>query len=161
MSNRERLKLYSLEGPAAEFAVAAGLTEGDWYRTDVSRSRMKELMRRSDAPAIRDTALWIGIALVAARGDRPVGHVVGCALLPGLRRALRLVVRQPLARMRPWHSVQDALDEQCRLSHRLFHDLREADVWRWSHTRHHTDTIIVGRDPEIAAPRPPDSPASC
>ena len=23
-------------------------------------------------------------------------------------------------------------------------------------TRHHTDTIIVGRDPEIAAPRPPD-----
>ena len=27
---------------------------------------------------------------------------------------------------------------------------------RWSHTRHHTDTIIVGRDPEIITPRPPD-----
>ena len=34
--------------------------------------------------------------------------------------------------------------------------LREPEVWRWSHTRHHTDTIIVGRDPEIAVPRPPD-----
>jgi fatty acid desaturase len=34
--------------------------------------------------------------------------------------------------------------------------LRQPTTWRWSHTRHHTDTIIVGRDPEIAAPRPPD-----
>jgi fatty acid desaturase len=33
---------------------------------------------------------------------------------------------------------------------------RESVPWRWSHTRHHTDTIIVGRDPEIAVPRPPD-----
>ncbi len=28
--------------------------------------------------------------------------------------------------------------------------------WRASHVRHHTDTIIVGRDPEIVAMRPPD-----
>ncbi|MDD5351514.1 MAG: NADH:ubiquinone reductase (Na(+)-transporting) subunit F, partial [Chthoniobacteraceae bacterium] len=34
--------------------------------------------------------------------------------------------------------------------------LRESTVWRWSHTRHHSDTIIVGRDPEIPTPRPPD-----
>jgi MocE subfamily Rieske [2Fe-2S] domain protein len=34
--------------------------------------------------------------------------------------------------------------------------MRESAVWRWSHTRHHSDTIIVGRDPEIAVPRPPD-----
>jgi fatty acid desaturase len=32
---------------------------------------------------------------------------------------------------------------------------RNATVWRWSHARHHTDTIIVGRDPEIVAMRPP------
>ncbi|MEX0628545.1 MAG: fatty acid desaturase, partial [Cucumibacter sp.] len=31
----------------------------------------------------------------------------------------------------------------------------EAIYWRWSHARHHTDTLIVGRDPEIAAMRPP------
>ena len=29
---------------------------------------------------------------------------------------------------------------------------------RWSHIRHHTDTLIVGRDPEISAPRPSDLP---
>ena len=34
--------------------------------------------------------------------------------------------------------------------------MRGSTVWRWSHTRHHSDTIIVGRDPEIAIPRPPD-----
>ena len=34
--------------------------------------------------------------------------------------------------------------------------MRESVPWRWSHTRHHSDTIIVGRDPEIAVPRPPD-----
>jgi len=28
--------------------------------------------------------------------------------------------------------------------------------WRWSHARHHTDTIIVGRDPEIACMKPPN-----
>ena len=32
--------------------------------------------------------------------------------------------------------------------------MREPTVWRWSHARHHTDTIIVGRDPEIAVMRP-------
>ena len=33
--------------------------------------------------------------------------------------------------------------------------MRNPVTWRWSHARHHTDTIIVGRDPEIAAMRPP------
>jgi MocE subfamily Rieske [2Fe-2S] domain protein len=34
--------------------------------------------------------------------------------------------------------------------------MRESTVWRWSHNRHHSDTIIVGRDREIAVPRPPN-----
>ena len=34
--------------------------------------------------------------------------------------------------------------------------MRESVLWRWSHNRHHSDTIIVGRDPEIQIPRPPD-----
>ena len=38
--------------------------------------------------------------------------------------------------------------------------MRKPTIWRWSHTRHHTDTIIVGRDPEIVALRPPDMSAS-
>jgi fatty acid desaturase len=34
--------------------------------------------------------------------------------------------------------------------------MRNPASWRASHVRHHTDTIIVGRDPEIVAMRPPD-----
>ncbi len=33
--------------------------------------------------------------------------------------------------------------------------LRDPTIWRWSHVRHHSDTIIVGRDPEIILARPP------
>ena len=35
---------------------------------------------------------------------------------------------------------------------------RGPTVWRWSHYRHHTDTIIVGRDAEIVFQRPPSVP---
>ncbi len=34
--------------------------------------------------------------------------------------------------------------------------MRNPVTWRASHIRHHTDTVIVGRDPEIVAMRPPD-----
>ena len=34
--------------------------------------------------------------------------------------------------------------------------VRNPVVWRASHVRHHTDTIVVGRDPEIVTMRPPD-----
>jgi fatty acid desaturase len=34
--------------------------------------------------------------------------------------------------------------------------MRNPVVWRASHVRHHTDSIVVGRDPEIVAMRPPD-----
>ena len=36
-----------------------------------------------------------------------------------------------------------------------FQVMRNPVAWRWSHARHHTDTYIVGRDPEIAFMRPP------
>ena len=32
--------------------------------------------------------------------------------------------------------------------------IRDPDCWKFSHVRHHSDTIIVGRDPEIAIMRP-------
>ena len=35
--------------------VETGLAAAEWYHTDVPRKQMKELMQRSDGPAIRDT----------------------------------------------------------------------------------------------------------
>src|SRR5690242_6793337 len=57
---------YSLIGPSAQLAAEQGLVAAEWYHSAVPRKRMKELMRRRDAPAIRDTVLWV--ALLAAFG---------------------------------------------------------------------------------------------
>src|SRR5207342_3787976 len=68
-AGRERLARYSLTGPENQAAVNAGLAGGAWFRSAVPRKRMKELMRRSDYPAIRDTVIWLGLlALFAGLG---------------------------------------------------------------------------------------------
>ena len=51
---------YSLVGESTRRAIETGLASAEWYHSDVPRKTMKELMRRSDGPAIRDTILWIG-----------------------------------------------------------------------------------------------------
>src|SRR5689334_25352230 len=63
-AGRERLARYSLTGPENQAAVNAGLAGGAWFRSAVPRKRMKELMRRSDYPAVRDTAIWLGLILL-------------------------------------------------------------------------------------------------
>ena len=68
MGTRDRLAWYSLQGGATDFAVEHGLSAADWYRTDIPRKRMKDLMRRSDAPAIRDTIIWLGLILLSGAG---------------------------------------------------------------------------------------------
>ena len=60
---------YSLLGPNARQAVDTGLAAAEWYHTDIPRARMKELMKRTDQPAIRDTAiLFACMALFAGIG---------------------------------------------------------------------------------------------
>ncbi|MBM7789616.1 fatty acid desaturase family protein [Tenggerimyces flavus] len=152
---KERLERYSLVGPEGERAAAAGLVDGDWFRSEVPRARMKQLMRRSDGPAIRDTALWIGLMAVTGAGG---------ALLWGSWLAVPLFLVYGIlygsASDSRWHEsghgtafatrwMNDALYQVAS-----FCIMRDPTVWRWSHARHHTDTLIVGRDPEIAAMRP-------
>ena len=89
---------YSLVGPESEKAVAKGLATGEWYRTDIPRKQMKELMQRSDGPAIRDTILWFVLFAAFGYGGYYFwGTWCVRAVLLLLRRALRLVERQPLA----------------------------------------------------------------
>ena len=57
---------YSLTGRDTERALATGLAAAEWYHTDVPRKTMKELMQRSDGPAIRDTLIWLGAMVVFA-----------------------------------------------------------------------------------------------
>ena len=55
---------YSLTGPSARSAVETGLASAEWYHTEIPRKAMKELMQRSDGPAIRDTVLWLSLLIV-------------------------------------------------------------------------------------------------
>jgi len=57
---------YSLLGPDAARAVETGLAAAEWYHTDVPRKVMKDLMQRTDAPAIRDTAIYYGLMILFA-----------------------------------------------------------------------------------------------
>lgn len=152
---RERLERYSLVGPDSRAAVDAGLASADWYRSAVPRKRMKELMRRSDGPAVRDTALWLGLMIVFAglgtllRGSWwCVPFFAAYGVLYGSASDSR------------WHECGHGtafrtrrLDEAVyRIA--SFMVMRDPTASRWSHTRHHTDTLVVGRDPEIQAMRP-------
>jgi len=59
---------YSLVGQSTRSAIESGLTSAEWYQTPVPRQTLKELMKRSDAPAIRDTVIWLGTMTVALAG---------------------------------------------------------------------------------------------
>ncbi len=148
---------YSLVGRDSAAAVANGLAAAEWYHTDIPRKDMKELMKRSDGPAIRDTAIWIAALLVSAAGGIwfwgswwcvPFFFVYG--VLYGSSTDSRWhECGHGTAFKTPWMN-----DWVYQLA--CFMIMRNPVTWRWSHTRHHTDTIIVGRDPEIAVMRPPD-----
>lgn len=69
------------------------------------------------------------------------------AVLSCLWRPLRLIKRLGTALKTSW--MNDVICQVAR-----FMIMREPTVWRSSHTRHHTDAIIIGRDPAVAVIRP-------
>ena len=146
---------YSLTGLDGRSAVAKGLASAKWYRCPVPRARLKELMTRSDGPAIRDTAVWIAAFVVTGAGGYltwgtwwAVPFFAAYGVLYGSSSDSR------------WHECGHRTAFKTRWMNDAvywaasFMMLRDPTVWRESHARHHVDTIIVGRDPEITAPRP-------
>lgn len=152
MSSRD----YSLLGPDADRAVETGLAAAQWYHSDIARKEMKALMKREDGPALRDTALLYGLMVFFAGG--------GMALWPtwwSLPFWLSYGVLYGSAMDSRWHecshgtAFKTAWMNDAVYQIASFMMVRNPVTWRWSHARHHTDTIIVGRDPEIVAMRPP------
>jgi fatty acid desaturase len=148
---------YSLVGRDGQLALDRGLASADWYRSPIPRKRLKELMQRRDGPAVRDTLIWFAaLGLTGGLGAYlwgswwAVPFFAAYGVLYGSSSDSR------------WHEcghgtafrTQWLNDAVYQIA--CFMVLREPTVWRWSHTRHHTDTLIVGRDPEIAAQRPQD-----
>lgn len=152
-----RRRDYSLTGSEAARAEEAGLVNARWFSPSVPRKNLKALMQRRDGPALRDTAIWFaGLAVSGGLGAFFWGSA-WCApffLIYGVLYGSASDSR--------WHECGHGTAFRTRWMNDVVYNiasfmiLREPTVWRWSHARHHTDTIIVGRDPEILAPRPPD-----
>jgi fatty acid desaturase len=148
---------YSLVGESTRRAVETGLASAEWYHTDVPRKVMKELMQRSDGPAIRDTIIWLGVMALSAAGAIYYWGTWWCVpffLVYGVFYASASDSR--------WHECGHGTAFRTRWMNDFVYQIasfmlmRNPVAWRWSHARHHTDTIIVGRDAEIAVMRPPD-----
>jgi hypothetical protein len=57
---------YGMLAREAGEAVKAGPKSAEWNHSDVARKDMKELMKRVDGPAIRDTIIWLGLMVMFA-----------------------------------------------------------------------------------------------
>lgn len=148
---------YSLTGENAARAIERGLAEAEWYQCQVPRETMRKLLERRDGPALRDTLLWF--AMIFASGAAAFAlWGTWWAVIPF---AIYGVLYASTSDSR-WHEAGHGTAFKTDWMNNVLYEMasfmvmRESTVWRWSHTRHHSDTIIVGRDPEIAVPRPPD-----
>ena len=150
---------YSILGPEGPKAAERGLVDADWYRPDVDRKRMRELMARSDRRALIDTALWLGLLI-------GFGALGSWLFLRGSLWWIPVLVLLygPLygtAGDSRWHEAGHGTAFKTQWMNEVVYHIacfmmvRSPTGWRWSHARHHTDTIIVGSDPEIITPRPP------
>jgi fatty acid desaturase len=147
---------YSLTGPEAQRAAERGLTKAVWYRSPIARERIKTLMKRSDYPALLHLSIWLGLL---------AGSGVGAYLAMGTAWCIPLFVVYGLlygsCSDSRWHEFGHGTAFRTRWINdaafqlAAFMVFREPTIWRWSHARHHTDTLIVGRDPEFVAKRPP------
>ena len=145
---------YRLDGPEKDSAMQRDLISADWYRPSIPRQQLKQFMARSNGRATRDTALWLAL-------------LAGTGLLAHLTWGTWWSVPAFIAYGTLYGSASDSRWHECghgtafkaqranTVVYNLasFMVLREPVSWRWSHARHHDDTIIVGRDAEIAVPR--------
>ncbi len=151
---------YSLTGVNAALAIEKGLAEADWYTSPVPRDKMRRLLERRDGPALRDSLIWLGLLISSG----VCGYLLWgtwWAVLPFLVYGIIYGTTSDSRWHEAGHGTAFKTDWMNNALYEVasFMVMRESMVWRWSHARHHSDTIIVGRDPEIAVPRPPDIPA--
>ena len=146
---------YILNEANSARAIELGLAEADWYTSPVPKAEMRKLLERRDGPAIRDTLLWFALLF----GFGYAGFVLWgtwWAIIPFLGYG---AIYGSTSDSR-WHEAGHGTAFKSDWLNNTLYEIasfmvmRESIAWRWSHTRHHSDTIITGRDREIAVPRP-------
>ncbi len=147
---------YSIIGAESDRAAERGLANGQWFQANIDPARLRELMERTNGRAGVDALIWVVLIVVAAViawNVRATWWAIPAFLVYG-----GLVGGSSDAR---WHECGHGTAFRTAWLNDLvyypasFMIAREPTYWRWSHFRHHTDTIVVGRDPEIIFPRPP------
>ena len=157
MNAPSTLNDYSLVGKNTALAIENGLAEAIWYTSPVPREAMQKLLERRNGPAIRDTRIWFALIL-GSGGCGALLWGTWWAVIPFAIYGVLYASTSDSRWHEPGHGTAFKTDWMNNALYEIasFMVMRESVPWRWSHTRHHSDTIIVGRDPEIAVPRPPN-----
>jgi fatty acid desaturase len=128
----------------------------DWYRPEIPRKDLKELMARGDARGLVDFGIW-GLCLLIT-GSAAYTSLGGSWVIPAFF-LYGTIYSSCDAR---WHECAHGTPFRTRWLNEAFYllasimNMKEGTFTRWSHTRHHTETIMVGLDPEIQVMRPAD-----
>ena len=154
--NKLRPSDYRLTGKDTALAIQNGLAEATWYASPVGKQEMRELLERRDGPAICHALIWFALIIGSGAG--------GFLLWGGWWAVLPFMVYGVLygsASGPRWHECGHGTAFKTGWMNNAVYEIasfmsvKNPIRWRWSHARHHSDTIIVGRDPEIAVTRPP------
>lgn len=127
-----------------------------WYQAKLDRRLLKDLMRKNDRDGLVHFGIWL-VLLLASGALAAVSWGTWWAVPAFL--VYGTIWSSADAR---WHECGHGTVFKTRRLNEIFYHLssymtlREAHLWRWSHARHHTHTIIKGRDPEIQVRRPAD-----
>ena len=130
--------------------------EGQWWKPKLTRQQMREIMQRRDRPALWHFGLWfvlIGVSAYLAAISWGTWWAFPAFLIYGT------IYTSSDSR---WHETGHGTPFRTHWLNEIvyyiasFMAIREAYMWRWSHSRHHTHTYFVGRDPEIQVQRPAD-----
>jgi fatty acid desaturase len=153
--HRATHEAYGLIGGAGKGAAANGLANAVWYKSPMPRPVLKALMRRGNGRAARDTLLWY--VLIGGAGALLLASLKTAWAIPAFFLYATLYAGPAESR---WHEAGHATAFRTPWLNDLLYQLasfqvmRRPTVWRWSHARHHTDTLITGRDPEIQVKLP-------
>jgi len=150
------LRDYNLIGAESQLSIDTGLADAQWYQSPIDKKKLQELLKRNDWPAVRDSLIWFGLIFFS-------GYLVTffwgswLAVVPYIAYSA-LYASTSDSR---WHESGHGTAFKSEWMNNVLYEIssfmvfRQSVVWRWSHARHHSDTIIRGRDPEISMPRPP------
>jgi fatty acid desaturase/nitrite reductase/ring-hydroxylating ferredoxin subunit len=150
---------YSLTGRSAHAAEVNGLANAEWFQPEIDAATLRSLQARTNRRAGFEVVLWV--VLLVGAGIWAWTTVWSWWSIPAFAVYGALYGGSADPR---WHECGHGTAFRSRRVNDFIYPIasfmlfRGPTVWRWSHYRHHTDTIIVGRDAEIVFQRPPSVP---